>query len=131
MSGFGSWRGCLAGLVGVWVSLSALVFAVGGPMMDAAIFWSNLLTGGAIVGLAGVACRPSGRHDHDLVTIVGLGLCGVWLVVTPVVFEPLTAVSGWNTGLSGGVVVAVAGSTAYHTWRRDAAVASGADGTTR
>lgn len=107
----------LTALIGICVIASSLKFVLFGPVMNAPNFWGNILVGIALVGIAGYEFSTAPENERvSISSTLVLVLLGLWLIVTPYVFEPLSKASRWSDIINGLLVVTLSGYNVYPAW---------------
>lgn len=109
------WAGGLAAAVGLWVLITPFFWGGdGGAGTINWLFWSNVVSGIVIAGLAGYAASQSSSKQADGASGVA-ALAGVWVLITPFFWGAGSAGFDWlfwSNIASGIVVAALAGWTA-------------------
>ena len=98
----------IASVLGLWIAISVFVYDVG-----AATLWNNLVVGAAVFLIAGYNYYRGSTDVPIAVAAAALvAVLGLWLVVSPVLFEMATGVF-WSTLITGAVIAALAAYNAY------------------
>lgn len=117
MPAIGKMIASLIALIGIWIIATSLKFVFFGPLMNAPNFWSNILVGIAFVGIGGYTFSTAQKNEPVSVsTALLIALLGLWLIVTPYIYEPLNKASLRRDIVRGFLVVALAGYNVYHAW---------------
>lgn len=108
MSETGGWLEAACAVVGGWIVLAALfVF----EPMGAASFWNDIIIGAGIGLIAGYNAIQDGPLNEGLAWLVAL--LGVWMVITPFLFEATSEFAFWSDVVAGAVVAVLSAAAAY------------------
>lgn len=120
----GKWTAGLNVLLGLWLVVAPFVWdavvaegiwadgVLGGEL--AANPWNDVIVGVAIAVLAAYNFYRATNEEEISVGVASLvALLGLWLVVSPLVFETVSALSFWNDVVVGALVAILAGYNVY------------------
>lgn len=107
----GKWISVIVALLGLWLLVKTIWTD------PAALFWSDLITGGLLVGLGSYNySRRAAKRVGSFSVAILTTLLGLWLIISPVALGPAIDVAGlafWNNILVGAIAVGLGGYSAY------------------
>lgn len=120
----GGWISAAIALLGGWLVVSAFLFDP-----PAANFWNDIIVGAAIGIIAGY--NAIATDDYETVSTGAaslVALLGLWMVISPFLFEVVTQAAFWSDVITGALVAALGAYNAYQsrsTTRRTATPEAG------